>query len=140
MTAFDDWFQRKKVARAVGIREMREVSFTHKRASGPRGEFGGITLRVEPAEVFSFSSTVTWPADEIAADYNKSVLDGVIDELIARDVEPYVTLLRVTALSIEWHHIDFCQRAFYFAARGAIRRGLGLEGGPVNINWQIAAG
>ena len=56
MTAFDEWFQRKKVARAVGIKEMREVSFTHKRALGPRGEFGGITLRVEPAEVFGYET------------------------------------------------------------------------------------
>jgi hypothetical protein len=140
MTAFEDWFRRKTTARTVGIREAREVAFTHKRALGPRGEFGGITLRVEPAESFLFESKAVWPESEVAAAYVESVLDGVIDELLARDVEPYVTKLRVTVLSVEWHAIDSCQRAFYFAARGAIRRGLGLEGGPVNIDWRIGAG
>ncbi len=123
--------------RTVGVRESREASFTHKRPLGPRGEFASITLRIEPAESFAFESTVAWPENEIALNYNESVLDGVIDELLARDVGPYVTRLRVTALSIEWHPIDSCQRAFYFAARGAIRRGLGLEGGPVNVDWTV---
>jgi hypothetical protein len=85
MTPIDEWFRRKTAARCVGIREAREVSYTHDRHLGPRWEFAGITLRVEPAETFSFESGAVWPEGFRSEDYVPLILDGVLDELLARD-------------------------------------------------------
>ena len=127
MTPFEAWFARKLERRRLSIREAREVAYVHKRALGGRGEYASITMQIEPADDFGFDSVANWPETESAEKYVQSVLDGVLDELLAQDVGFAVTRLRVLVLAVEWHPIDSSQRAFYFAARGAVRRALGLD-------------
>jgi translation elongation factor EF-G len=140
MTAFEAWFGRKLKRRRLTVRQPREVRHVHKRPIGPRSYYAGIRLRVEPADEFSFASDAAWPEGERGDAYEQSILDGVLDELLARDVGPVVTHVKVAVLSIEFHPVDSSQHAFYEAARGAIREALRLEDGESNVDWQFGAG
>lgn len=140
MTSFDAWFARKLARPRLTIREAREVAYVHKRGLGGRGEYAGVTMRFESATDFDFASDARWPENEAAEKYVQSVLDGILDELLAQDVGFVVTRLRIRLLAIEWHAIDSSQRAFYFAARGAARRALGFDGGTYNVDLEVGAG
>jgi hypothetical protein len=140
MTAFEAWFRRKLERRRLTVREAREVRHVYKRPLGPRSCYAGIRLRVEPADEFSFTSHAAWPEGEEGEAYERSLLDGVLDELLARDVGPVVIRIKVTVLAIEFHPVDSSRHAFYEAARGAIRDALRLDDGGSNVDWQVGAG
>ncbi|MHB8974777.1 MAG: hypothetical protein ACYC3X_30495 [Pirellulaceae bacterium] len=141
MNAFDEWFARKLARRRLSIREPREVSHVFKRALGGRGQYAGLTVRFEPADDFSLDFRVQWPENEVAELYEHCVMDGVLDELLTQEIGFVVTRLRVHVLAIEWHPVDSAPIAFYFAARGAVRRGLGLDDWHgYNVDLEISAG
>src|SRR5258706_7218029 len=139
MTIFDEWLRRKLERRSVTIRETREVSHVHRRAAGPRSVYAAIQLRVEPAAALAISCDVQWPNGERAADYVSCITDGVLDELLARDVGPAVTLVRITVISIDFHPVDSSPHAFYIATRAATPEGLQREDRTSNLDWRSLA-
>src|SRR4051812_26328764 len=133
MPALEDWFGRKLAAQR-GIDQAREVRYRHHRGSGPGSYYAEINLRVEPSAEFGFA----WEADVLSGDgpadeaFRAAVFDGVLDELlvpntevlggiVGSDFRSAVTLVRVTVIRARLHPVDSNPRAFYFAARGAIR-------------------
>jgi len=145
MSDLADWF-RRKVAAQRGVREAREVHYRHHRGPGPGSYFAGIRLRIEPSSEFGFAwdAAVLNGDDPAAEAYRAVVLDGVLDELVVpntdvlggmagRDFFSPVTLVRVTVIGLDLHPVDSSPRAFYFAARGAIRKALLTDSGASNI-------
>lgn len=118
------------------IREPRRVTFRHYRVLGPRSESAVVVMRFEPAETFSFASNVRWPAGEHSPLYHECLIDGLLDELLARDIEPFVTGIHVVLDAIEFNAIESSPHAFYLAARGAVREALGI-GDKSNIQYSF---
>ena len=101
----------------LSIREARSARFKFVRALGLRGQFAVVDLRAEPAVAFGFRSVAKWPSPKY--DYSVAVLDGMLDELFAADLGHGVAKVEFTLEEIEWHDIDSCAVAFYFAARSS---------------------
>ena len=128
-----DWLARKTDRPLLSIRETRLARFEYKRIVGPKQNSAVVHLRGEPAMDFAFSSVAEWPTPK--CDYTTDVLDGILDELFAADLGPVAAKVHFTLEKIEWHDVDSCPIAFYYAARGAVRDILGRDKYPGNIAW-----
>jgi hypothetical protein len=62
-----------------------------------------------------------------------AILDGILDELFARDLGHIIAKIAFILESIEFHGVDSSATAFYHAARGAVREILGLDRFPTNV-------
>lgn len=128
-----DWLIRKSDRPRLSIREARSACFKFARPLGPRGQFAVVYLRGEPATAFAFASVAEWPTPK--CDYSNAVLDGILDELFATDLAHVAANTRFTLERIEWHDVDSCAVAYYYAARGATREILGRDTYPGNIDY-----
>jgi hypothetical protein len=69
-----------------------------------------------PSESFSFVSTVTWPTRD---NYNEAVREAALDVLLSSG--PYNAMgVSISLDAIEWHAVDSCEVAFYWATREAV--------------------
>ena len=134
MHHLEDWLSRKQKRPHLSIREKRASRFNFTRALGPRGQFAVVYMRGEPAAEFAFTSVAEWPGPKF--DYTLAVLDGILDELFAVDLEHVAARVKFTLEKIEWHDVDSSAVAFYHAARGAVREILGRDQYPGNIDYR----
>jgi hypothetical protein len=119
-TTFDDWFARKMARTTCAIREPRTVEEKFHRFLSARDDFAQILLRGEPSDTFEFRSKAEWPMQPEL--YNASVLDGILDELLATGLGNVVTNIRFVLTEIGWHDVYSSPNAFYQAARAATRK------------------
>ena len=122
-----DWLDRKIRGRRFRLREPAHATETFQRITGPRCLFGQVTLSAVPANEFSYSSRVSWPAGEQVQLYEDSVLEGILDVIIVQRPEP-VLGISVTLEQIKWHEVDSCALAYRMAAQQAIQQILSAGG------------
>jgi hypothetical protein len=134
MHYLEEWLARKRDCPLLSIREKRSARFKFARPLGPHGQFAVVYLRGEPGGAFAFESIAEWPGPE--CDYTSAVLDGILDELFATGLGHVLAKVHFTLEKIEWHDVDSCAVAFYYAARGAVREVLGADKYPGNIDYQ----
>jgi hypothetical protein len=128
------WLSRKQERPQLSIHEKRSARFKFTRALGPRGQFAVVYLRGEPATEFSFASVAEWPGPKCVC--TLTVLDGVLDKLLALNLGPVPARVQFTLEKIECHDVDSSAVAFYHAARGAVRESLGRDQYPGNIDYR----
>jgi hypothetical protein len=134
----DNWLSRKRERPQLPIRESRSSRFKFTRMLGPRGEFAVVHLSGEPAAAFGFCSLAEWP--DATCDCTDAVLEGILDELFAVDFSHVTALVQFTLEKIEWHEVDSCASAFYYAARGAVREILGRDRYSGNVDYRTLMG
>jgi hypothetical protein len=122
MSLFDEWLSRKLARRACTIRQSRTVEEEFTRAYSARNDFARIALTGEPSEEFEYRCEVRWPASAGLEGYDRWVIDGLLDELLATGLGPAVIKVRFTLREIGWHEVYSSPNAFYQAARGAARK------------------
>lgn len=84
-----------------------------------------------PADEFSFTSSVEWPERD---NYDDWVLHAALDVLLCSGPER-LTGIALALEEIEWHEVDSCAVAFYWAARKAVQEIVGFDrfGYPTNF-------
>ena len=112
----EGWIAEKLSRRPWILLERCRVSAVHKRPLGARGEYAGVVLSAAPADRFCFVSDVTWPTSD---NYDNWVLSGALDVLLCSGTNLPIGLT-LTLESIEWHDVDSCAVAFYWATRAAV--------------------
>jgi len=88
MQLLHDWLDRKIRARRRRLRVPARAMEVFRRHTGPRCLFGQVTLSAVPANEFSYSSRVAWPAGEQVQLYEDCVLEGILDVIIVQRSEP----------------------------------------------------
>jgi hypothetical protein len=134
MTVFDEWFSRKLARRTGTLQTPITVEERFTKVYGPRADFAWVRLLGEPSQTFAYHCAVQWPQDPEA--YNAAVLDAILDELLAMGIGRVVLHVRFTLEAIRWHEVDSNRQAFYHATRAAVRKILGLDTYPSNVEWE----
>jgi hypothetical protein len=120
---YDAWLNRK-LAREP-FRPLREwVVSRHWRRKTGRELFGGVTLRVRPAESFVFESACVWPGSK--EEFEESILDGILDALLV-DLTSAPGAAAFVLEAIEWRGDSSVPRAYYMAAREAVGEAFALN-------------
>ena len=88
------------------------VRFEYGRVVGPRSIHGGVTLSFEPADTFTFASTVEWPSRD---NYEHAVRRGI--EAAFLESDGGLPASRVTLTGIVWNDLASCEAGFQAAAR-----------------------
>jgi hypothetical protein len=133
MEPFEQALHAKLRRPAWRLRAPATVRGEHKRALGGKGEFAVVTLAAVPAESFSFMSVVAWPTRD---NYDDAVREAAFDVLLCSGPHNATGIaLRLDA--IQWHDVDSCAVAFYWAARAAIAELANFDrfGYPRNFTW-----
>jgi hypothetical protein len=89
------------------------VTFEYSRHVGPKYVHGGVSLRFDWLQPYSFESRAQWPADNYDAHVRAAVECGLQERCGALD------MCRVVLESIAWHEVDSCAIGFERAARAA---------------------
>ena len=120
----DGWLRRK--LRGEPFRPLRErtISRQWERLTG-RMLFGSVTLRVSPADEFSFVDNAAWPLND-ADEYSEAVLDGILDALLLDVCEPPGGAQFVLE-AIEWRPVASVPHGYKQAAREAVGDLYGLD-------------
>lgn len=135
MNSFDKWFSRKLDRVACTIRESRTVEEKYVKINGSKAEFAWLRLSAEPAASFDFRSLVRWPDQQDK--HNLTIVDAIMDELLSTGVGQVVSKVRFTLTDIRWNETDSNRKAFYLAARAAVKKILALDEHPDNVKWEI---
>jgi hypothetical protein len=90
------------------------ASFEYSRHLGPRFMHGGVELRFESGDSFSFSSNASWPSPD---NYETAIRQGVEGVLMERFGA--LSAVRVTLEGVSWDPINSCEAGFRCAARAA---------------------
>src|SRR5262245_66137890 len=96
-----------------------EVTVSYRRHTGPRYMAGGVTLRFELADQYSFHSTAVWPS---GTDYSTA-----IGQAVATELERQLGVLpnaRIVLTQVEWDKIDSSEIAIRRAAAAAVKSAL----------------
>jgi hypothetical protein len=89
------------------------VTFEYSRHMGPKFVHGGVSLRFDSSQPYSFESRVRWPADNYDAHVRAAVESVLLERCGVLD------MCRVVLESIAWHEVDSCALGFERAARAA---------------------
>jgi translation elongation factor EF-G len=119
MSVFEDWLARK-LERGCTLREKRTVEEEYFVCLGPRNEFAFLVLTGEPWETFEYRSEAEWTIESNRNE--RAVVDGIIEELLTGCSAHIVTNARFTLRVIRYHEVDSSPRAFYKAARAAVKK------------------
>jgi translation elongation factor EF-G len=92
------------------------LRFNYSRALGPRSEAAGVGLSLSVRDAYEFVNAARWPAE----DYGAAVERGVRDGLAEAGVDPEAGV-RVVLEDVEFHPVYSCERAFYRAAKCAVK-------------------
>lgn len=114
-----EWFDRKLVAGIAPFRGMVTVGHEYERVLGPRSMYAKVSLSICTSEVFAFESRAQWPEEN----YDRWVLDGILDSLFGWDSKP-VLGARVVLEDVGWHPVNSAPIAYYRAAKIAVRSAL----------------
>ena len=121
-----------QVAYREKLKKRVEVSYTHKRLVGPKGQFAKVTIVFEPAEAgagCSFESKIVGGA--VPNEYIPGVERG-ISSVMGSGVTAGFPLIDVKATLVDaaYHDVDSSPHAFETASRAAFREAL-RKGGSV---------
>ena len=92
------------------------LKFGYSRALGPRREAACVELSLSVQDVYEFVDAARWPAE----DYGAAVERGVRDGLAEAGVDPEAGV-RVVLESVEFDRVNSSERAFYRAAKCAVK-------------------
>ena len=94
-----------------------EISFRYSRFVSARGYIhGGVTLKFEGEQPYSFASRAQWPDSD---NYERAIREAVEQVLLER--QGHIKSTRVTLERIEWDSINSCELGFRRAATVATR-------------------
>jgi hypothetical protein len=114
-----DWFQRKLAGGVGQFRGIITVAHECNTVVGPRSIFARVKLSLCSNDSFVFESRVRWPEEN----YDRWVLDGVLDALFGVDNKPPLGV-RVVLLEAGWDPVNSAPIAYYRAAKIAVRSAL----------------
>lgn len=118
--------QRPRTPYKETIRKKATAQYRHKKQTGGRGQFGDVTLRVEPlktGEPFKFVNEIKGAS--IPGQYIPGVEKGVVEALDEGILAKYpVTDVLVAVFDGGFHPVDSSELAFKLAARNAFRLAL----------------
>ena len=132
MDELQQWIERKRARRYAYLAQPITLTHIYRFHTGPRYIYGALTLAAQPADTFVFRSLVRWPDDT----YDSSVLDGVLDVLVAFDMHPLLGATFVLQ-AIEWHDVESAAVGYYRAAKEATRQILRLDSDVPNVTWRM---
>lgn len=121
-----------------------QVSYKHKKQTGGRGQYGDVSIKVEPLErgkKFEFINKIVGGA--IPRNFIPSVEKGLHKAMGEGFVAGYpITDIRVTLFDGSYHPVDSSDMAFQIAATQALKKSFEQAGGvllePI-MNVEIAA-
>jgi hypothetical protein len=111
-----EWFQRKLANGVSPLRGMMTVDHEYNRVVGPRSIYAKVSLSISPNDVFAFESMARWPDEN----YDRFVLDGILDALFGWDYKPPVAA-RFVLQEVGWHPVNSAPIAYYRAAKIIVR-------------------
>ncbi len=124
--------EQPKIPYRETISKKTEIQHRYKKQSGGRGQYGDVSIRIEPlprGKGFEFVDAITGGA--IPAKFVPSVEKGVIESMIEGALSGnQVVDLRVTLFYGSYHTVDSSDMAFKIAGSIAFKNGF-LECGPV---------
>jgi hypothetical protein len=127
MQLLHDWLARKAGGRSYRLRVPVRVTETFRKYTGPRYIFGQVTLSAVPASEFGYSSQVDWPVGESAQLYEDSILEGILDVILAQRATT-VLGIAVTLEEVAWDQVESCAYGYRMAAQQAMHQILGAGG------------
>lgn len=114
------------------ITKKTETSYRHKKQTGGRGQFGDVSIRIEPlprGKGFEFVDAIT--GGVIPAKFVPSVEKGIIERMAEGPLSGnQVVDVRVTLYYGSYHTVDSSDMAFKIAGKMAFKNGF-LECNPV---------
>jgi hypothetical protein len=93
-----------------------EINFTYRRHLGPKFIHGGVTLKFDSFQPYSFASSVVWPE---SGNYEKYVQEGVEKALI--EMAGTLDRTEVVLVGIDFDEVDSTPYGFRSAAYAATR-------------------
>src|SRR5262245_5642702 len=114
MEQVHDWFRRLLARGTEPLDGMYDIGYEYNRIVGARSVFGRVKLSIEPNDVFSFRSKVTWPS----GNHDDMVLDGILDALVGWEYK--LPVAQFSLVDIGWHPIHSAPIAYYWAAKRAV--------------------
>ncbi len=114
------------------IRKSSEARYRHKKQSGGRGQFGDVSVKVEPAqrgEGFEFINAIV--GGVIPSKFIPAVQKGVVEAMGSGTVGGFsVVDLKATVFDGQYHDVDSSEIAFRLAALNAFKAAM-ADAGPV---------
>ena len=95
---------------------MVTVSHESDRVLGPRSSYAKLTLSISPHDSFVFESRAKWPEEN----YDRWVLDGILDALFGLDHKPPIAA-RFVLQEVGWHPVNSAPIEYYRAAKAIVR-------------------
>jgi len=124
--------EQPKIPYRETITKKTETSYRHKKQTGGRGQFGDVSIRIEPlprGKGFEFVDAIT--GGVIPAKFIPSVEKGVVERMTEGPLSGnQVVDVRVTLFYGSFHTVDSSDMAFKIAGSMAFRNGF-LECAPV---------
>ena len=102
-----------------------EIAFEFNRHVGGKFLHGGVRLRFDSMQQYSFMSQATWPTTDNYEDAIRTSIEEVLAEKMGRLTSTSVVLLGVT-----WDVISSCEAGFRMAARAATLSAFQSANGP----------
>jgi hypothetical protein len=96
-----EWFHRKLGGGILPFRGIVTACHEYERVLGPRSMYARVSLAICTSDAFVFESQADWPEEN----YDRWVLDGVLDALFGWDSKPMLGA-RVVLQEVGWHPVN----------------------------------